>query len=125
MSSWRVSRRRAIVLMVLFCLAPVPRQVFAAGAYVQHNLVSDVPLLADSTDPNLVNPWGIAISGTSPFWLCDQRTGLSTVYSTAGGTFAVSATVVTVPSTPAGTTPGACTGIVANSAEGFAVTAGN
>src|ERR1700694_1314459 len=50
-------------------------------AQVQHNLVADVPGVADFTDPNLVNAWGIVTSATSPFWVCDAGTGLSTVYT--------------------------------------------
>src|ERR1700733_5820700 len=51
---------------------------------VQTNLVSDVPGLAScatcTTDPNLINPWGIANSATSPYWISDQGTNKSTLY---------------------------------------------
>src|SRR4051812_29455495 len=97
--------------VLLLALAP---RMNAATVYVQHNLVSDIPLLADFTDPNLVNPWGITFSATSPFWLCDEGTGLSTVY-TASATVqpgTVSTTVVTVPATTAKQTGGRCTGTV-------------
>jgi uncharacterized protein (TIGR03118 family) len=104
----------ALFVMGILCVALMPQRTHAASGYIQHNLVSDVPLLADFTDPNLVNPWGISFTASSPFWLCDQRTGLSTVYSTAGGVFAVSATVVTVPAGGGKTTPGPCTGTVVN-----------
>jgi len=103
-----------------------PYRMFAANSgYVQHNIVSDVPLVADLTDPNLVNPWGI----TPPnFWVCDQGTGLSTVYtnSTATGAETVSTIVVTIPPPASRTTPGGtCTGIVDNTTAGaFAPSAG-
>ncbi len=32
------------------------------------------------TDPNLKNAWGISATATSPFWVSDNGTGLSTVY---------------------------------------------
>src|SRR3954470_22579205 len=51
---------------------------------LQTNLVSDLPGVAQNLDPNLVNPWGIAESTTSPFWVADNGTGLSTLYNTAG-----------------------------------------
>ena len=35
-------------------------------------------------DPNLLNPWGIAESTTSPFWISDNNAGKSTLYNTAG-----------------------------------------
>ncbi len=73
--------------------------------YQQTNLVSDVPGLAAATDPNLVNAWGLARSATSPWWVADNGTGLSTLYTGAG---AVLSLVVTVPavsgtSAPTGT----------------------
>ena len=104
----------ALFVIGILCVALMPLRTYAASGYIQHNLVSDVPLLADFTDPNLVNPWGISFTASSPFWLCDQRTGLSTIYSTAGGVFAVSATVVKVPAAGGKTTPGPCTGTVVN-----------
>src|SRR5262249_52980286 len=36
---------------------------------------------AQLTDPFLVNPWGISASGGSPFWVSDNGTGVSTLYS--------------------------------------------
>ena len=50
-----------------------------AGTVLQTNLVSDLPGVAQNLDPNLVNPWGIAESGGSPFWISDNGTGLSTL----------------------------------------------
>ena len=40
--------------------------------FVQVNLVSDLPGLATITDPELVNPWGVSHSSTSPFWTSNQ-----------------------------------------------------
>ena len=80
----------------------------AQNSYDQHNLVSDIPGLAVHTDPNLVNPWGIASSSGSPFWVSDNGTGLSTLYNTSGTPQGL---VVTIP--PAG--GGTPTGVVFNS----------
>lgn len=44
-----------------------PQNPALAAAYTQTNLVSDIPGLAANTDPNLVNPWGMSFSATSPF----------------------------------------------------------
>src|SRR5262249_4393684 len=94
----------------------------AATGYLVHNLVADAASTAtppaDFVDARLVNPWGLVASATSPFWVCDGGTGLSTVYT-------VNATNTTALGTPNPTTqptvPGAggvpkgvCTGIVAN-----------
>lgn len=62
----------------------------SAQHYNQKNLVSDIPQPknADGSsvvqDPNLVNPWGITRSATSPWWISDNNAGTSTIY-TGGG----------------------------------------
>jgi uncharacterized protein (TIGR03118 family) len=57
-----------------------------ASAYFQTNLVSDIPGLATITDPELKNSWGVSESATSPFWISNQGTNTSTLYSVTGGT---------------------------------------
>jgi uncharacterized protein (TIGR03118 family) len=94
--------------------------VRAGSAYVQHNLVSDVPGLADNLDTNLLNPWGIAFSATGPFWFSDNHSGLSTVYNSAG---VPQALIVTIPPPAGGTPPAAPTGIVFNNTTNFIVSA--
>jgi uncharacterized protein (TIGR03118 family) len=69
--------------------APAPGNSFA-----QHNLVSDIPGLASYTDPQLVNPWGVAFSSGSPFWVSDNGTGLATLYNSFG---VKQGLVVTIP----------------------------
>ena len=97
---------------LLLLLTPIA--LFAAGAnvYVQHNLVSDVPGTADVTDPNLVNPWGISISATSPFWVSNNRKGNSTLYNGSG---TITPLVVAVPSAAGAGQTGTPTGQVNNS----------
>src|SRR5262245_51476535 len=63
----RTAFQRRSPIILIFSLAGVAASFGAAslttsappGKYVPHNLVSDIPGLADVTDPNLVNPWGI------------------------------------------------------------------
>ena len=50
-------------------------------SYRQINLVSDQPGVALLQDTNLVNSWGVSFSPTSPFWVSDNGTGKSTLYS--------------------------------------------
>ena len=72
--------------------------------YQQHNLVSDGFVPADHVDSHLVNPWGMASSPTSPFWVSDNGTGVTTLYNGEGQPFPVgSPLVVTIP--PAGSAP--------------------
>src|SRR5581483_1903141 len=72
--------------------------------------------MAPTTDPNLANPWGIAFSPTSPFWISDNHTGLATVY-TGNGT--IRPLVVTIPPPAGGSPPAAPTGIAFNGGSGF------
>ncbi|MBV9124536.1 MAG: TIGR03118 family protein, partial [Planctomycetes bacterium] len=97
-----------------------------AVGYVQTNLVSDLPGLAQVVDPNLKNPWGLVASPTSPIWVSDNAAGVSTLYNAQGQPFPVgSPLVVTIPP-PAGSPPmttAAPTGVVFNTAgAGFPVT---
>src|SRR5262249_34481223 len=43
--------------------------------FTQTNLVSDVPGMAQTTDPNLVNPWGIAVGTNSGLWVAENGSG--------------------------------------------------
>src|SRR5581483_10559085 len=79
--------------------------------YQQTNLVSDVPGLAAMTDPHLVNAWGLSRTASSPWWVADNGTGLSTLYDGAGN---IHTLVVTIPNAPGVTDPSAPTGTVAN-----------
>jgi uncharacterized protein (TIGR03118 family) len=69
------------------------------NAYVVTNLTSNVPGAAANTDPNLVNAWGLAASSTSPWWVADNGTDLSTLYPPTGAPIPL---VVTVPGGPTG-----------------------
>ena len=92
--------------------------ISTAQKYEQKNLVSDVPKLAVTLDPNLVNAWGIDFSGTSPVWIADNGTGLSTLYT---GTGSIVPLVVTIPS--GSDNPSAPTGLVFNGTGLFSVKA--
>jgi uncharacterized protein (TIGR03118 family) len=47
-------------------------------------LASDVPGLAPATDPNLQNTWGLARSATSPWWIANNATASTSIYTGAG-----------------------------------------
>jgi uncharacterized protein (TIGR03118 family) len=86
-----------------------------AQHYTQTNLVSNTSGVAPVTDPQLVNPWGLSRSSSSPWWISDNGTGLSTLYTGPG---AKQSLIVTIPpadpnnkNTPQGTP----TGTIANS----------
>ncbi len=99
-------------------LEPLEDRCLLASGFFQNNLVSDIPGIAKNTDPNLVNPWGLAYGAGGPFWVSDNNSGLSTLYDGKG---AVQGLVVQIPS-PGSPTGGAPTGIVFNPGNGFQVT---
>lgn len=113
------SQRWVFGVMTILSWALTPQLIYAANAYVQHNLASDIPLLADFTDPNMVNPWGLTLS---PFWPCNNGTG---TYDVNGPDGSPTATVTKVPLAGGKTGPGRCTGAVRNNnAAAFLVSPG-
>ncbi len=73
----------------------------------QTNLVSDLPGVAQVLDPNLVNPWGISESSSSPFWISDNNAGVASLYGVPGANntpVSINGLVVSIP------TPGDATG---------------
>jgi uncharacterized protein (TIGR03118 family) len=90
------------------------------GSFSQTNLVSDQEGVAPNTDPNLVNPWGMASSTTSPLWVSDNGTGVSTLYNGAG---VPQSLVVTIPPV-GGAETSAPTGVVFNGTNDFATSTG-
>ncbi len=87
--------------------------------YLQTNLVSDVPGLAQITDSSLVNPWGVSFSPTSPFWVSNQGTSTSTLYSVVPSGITKLGLTVSIPTTPSG--PQGPTGQVNNNTSTFLV----
>jgi uncharacterized protein (TIGR03118 family) len=98
-------------------VAAAPRA--EAGAYVQTDLVSDIPGLAELTDPGLKNPWGVSESATSPFWVSDQGSDESTLYTVNAAGVSKPALTVAIPTTASG--PQGPTGQVANTTTSFVV----
>jgi uncharacterized protein (TIGR03118 family) len=84
----------------------------AADGFTQNNLISNMPGLAATTDPNLVNPWGVSFANGSPIWISDQATQTSILPGVTGST-GVTATPFTVNIPPMGAA--GPTGQVANS----------
>jgi uncharacterized protein (TIGR03118 family) len=83
-----LSRRcRPILLGLAVALALASTPALAkdgnhkSTTYLETFLVSDLPGVAQLQDTNLVNPWGISFSPTSPFWISDNGSGLATLYA--------------------------------------------
>jgi uncharacterized protein (TIGR03118 family) len=87
--------------------------------YLQTNLVSNIPGLAQITDSNLVNPWGVSFGATSPFWVSNQGTNTSTLYAVTPTGVSQVPLVVPIPTTASG--PQGPTGQVFNNTSSFQV----
>ncbi len=120
---------------VLLALS-IPSLTFAQH-YIQTNLVSDLAADAPDLDHNLRNPWGLARSPSSPWWIADNSSGLNntpglaTVYSISGAispAITLAATtaklVVTIPPPNGSNSPSSPTGMVWNGSSDFALAAG-
>ncbi len=107
-----------ILPLAVLMLAATPTVLYAAppnsNSFAQTNLVSDLPGVAKFTDPDLVNPWGMAFSSGSPSWVSDNGSGLATIYNGAG---VKQGLVVSIPAPGGG--QGAPTGQVFNGGPGF------
>jgi uncharacterized protein (TIGR03118 family) len=80
--------------------------------YTQTNFVSDT-----TNDPNLVNGWGISRGTGTPWWVSDNGTGKTTLYTGTGG---IAPLVVTIPSgDPRKNPTGTPTGQVFNGTTDF------
>jgi len=61
--------------LVLIATAPAAR---GDQFYQQTDLVTS------ATDSDLINPWGVSSSASSPFWVSDNGTGRATLYNSGG-----------------------------------------
>ncbi len=86
----------------------------AAAQYTATTLVKNT---GKKPDKQLINPWGLAYEPGNPFWLSDEGSGLSTLYTGKG---AKQSLVVTIPSA-SGKGLGSPTGIVYNGSSEFAI----
>jgi len=103
--------------LLVFCAS----SPLVAQHYQRTDLVSDLPGLAKFTDSALVNPWGLTSGPTTPWWVADNGTGLSTLYN-GGGT--KQGLVVTVAPLPGSSDPATPTGVVFNRTSDFDLTPG-
>jgi len=89
------------------------------GRYTQDNLVSDQAGKADIRDRDLVNAWGLAFGPSTPGWVADNGTDVSTLYTgdINGTPVAKFPLTVSIPG-------GAPTGTVWNDTDSFVVKSG-
>jgi len=109
--------KKAISLIGLLMTLAIPSGLLAQQAgYSQTNLVSNTAGVANTADPQLLNPWGISILPNQDFWIANNGGGTSTLYDNHGKKD--TGLVVTIPGAahnPNGNcSPGCPTGNVSN-----------
>ncbi|MDB5403928.1 MAG: hypothetical protein JWQ55_5946 [Rhodopila sp.] len=90
----------------------------AMMTFTVNNLVGSDPTVgAAQTDPNLLNPWGLSESPTSPFWISENGSGLTSIYSATPAGVTTNVIPPITIAVPPGQTPGTAspTGQVFNS----------
>ena len=106
---------------LVFLILSAPSQ----AQYQLTNVVSNQVFQAPTIDPLLANPWGLARSATSPWWVSDNDTGWSTLYTATGTQEALRVLIPTAgngPTSPTGLNgPGTPTGIVFNGSKDFQI----
>jgi uncharacterized protein (TIGR03118 family) len=85
----------------------------ARAQYQRTDLVSNQAGAAPLQDGHLVNGWGLVSLPTSPYWVSDNGSGFSTLYTAAGAQAPLFVSIPAAPSTPTGTL-GTPTGVVGN-----------
>ncbi len=80
----------SVAFGVLVGLGAGPAQ---ATSFDVKNLVSDGSVPAATIDPNLINPWGVSYGPSSPFWVSDNGTGVTTLYNGSGGKIPLTVTI--------------------------------
>ena len=115
--------KKLVSNLIVSLLTVIAGSTFMLGqqaGYKQTNLVSNVAGMATTTDPQLLNPWGISFFPGQDFWIANNNGGTSTLYDAQG--HKDTALVVTIPGAshnPNGNcNPGCPTGNVANSSAG-------
>ena len=111
---------RILITNALLLLAAASFTVATARAdtYSWTNFQSDIAGVATHVDPNLVNPWGMAVSSGGTIWVSDNGTGVSTLYRQDGTAVPL---VVTIPTAARNKEGGNPTGVVFNDTPFFKV----
>ena len=73
------------LILGAFAILGVSSFTFAQQTgYSQTNLVANTAGVANHTDSQLSNPWGISFVPGNPFWIANNNGGTSTLYDAQG-----------------------------------------
>jgi len=107
---------RAVILGLL-TISSVSSVFAQHTGYSQTNLVANTAGVANHTDAQLSNPWGISFIPGQPFWVANNNGGTSTLYDAQGNKVQPTVTIPVAAHNPC---PQGCpTGTVANEQAGL------
>jgi uncharacterized protein (TIGR03118 family) len=107
-------RLAGVVGAAIIALAAAAAAGAAPNGYAVKPLVSNNGVPGTLTDTDLVNAWGLVSGPMTPWWVADNGSNKSTLYSGAGGKIALTVDVGDAP-----------TGLVFNGTTGFKLSNGN
>ena len=104
-------------LFVIAIMSVLVGTLHAQSGYQQTNRVANTPGIAAKLDPQLSNPWGMAMIAGQPLWIANNNSGTSTLYSSDGTKDALVVQIPVAANNPCN--PGCPTGIVGNTTGDF------
>src|SRR5262245_51048046 len=127
-STYRPARTLLVAFLVFAAIAVAPRLTSQATplapTFTQTNLVSNAPGRARIMDPNLVNPWGMALGVNSGIWISDHGSGKATTYYGTGQPIpSNSPQSAAIPAPGTSSDKSSPTGVATNDTTGFVISA--
>ena len=122
MKTTLVSFKTALLTAATLCVSAG----FARASFDWENLEGDIPGVAEITDSNVINPWGITLSPSGTIYVADNGAGVATAYfqnGTPAPNFS-NPLVITIPSSATNSDGANPTGTVWNTTSVFKVSNG-
>src|SRR5437667_12190358 len=122
MKTTLVSFKTALLTAATLCVSAG----FARASFDWGNLEGDIPGVAEITDQNVINPWGIALSPSGTIFVADNGAGVATAYfqdGTPAPNFS-NPLVITIPASATNSDGANPTGTVWNPTSGLKLSNG-
>lgn len=108
---------KTLILGLLTTLGVTSFTLAQQAGYSQTNLVANTAGVANHTDAQLSNPWGISFVPGQPFWIANNNGGTSTLYDAQGNKDPLVVGIPTAHTNPCSV--GCPTGTVASTSNGY------
>jgi uncharacterized protein (TIGR03118 family) len=109
--------KAVLILGTALVLGTAPALRAQQTSYTQTNLTANAAGVANHTDAQLSNPWGISFVPGDVFWIANNNGGTSTTYDAQGNKQTITVGIPVAGTNPCN--PGCPTGTVANTTTDF------